>query len=68
MLTSPPVQMILHSKCMAARDMQVGEKLLKKQVAAAEEQQVVAEMEQRRLAGLAEQEVRLVGLGVKCDA
>ncbi len=51
-------QMILHSKCMAARDQQVGEKQAAKRAAAAEEKLVVQEMEERRKAGLQEQEVR----------
>jgi hypothetical protein len=50
-------QMILHSKCMAARDQQVDEKARGRQAAAAEERRVVQEMEARRQAGLAELEV-----------
>lgn len=51
-------QMILHSKCMAARDQQVGEKQAVKRAAAEEEKRVVQEMEERRKAALQELEVR----------
>jgi hypothetical protein len=54
-------QMILHSKCMAARDQQVDEKARGRQAAAAEERRVVQEMEARRQAGLAELEVGAAG-------
>ena len=51
-------QMVLHSKCMAARDEQRSEKVAAKGAAAAEEARIVAQMEARRKAGLAELEVR----------
>lgn len=50
-------QMILHSKCMAARDLQVAEKATAHVQAAEEERRVVEEMEARRKAALAELEV-----------
>jgi len=50
-------QMILHSKCMAARDLQVAEKAATHVQAAEEERRVVEEMEARRKAALAELEV-----------
>ncbi|KAI7840290.1 hypothetical protein COHA_006072 [Chlorella ohadii] len=51
-------QMILHSKCMAARDLQVAEKAATHVQAAEEERRVVEEMEARRKAALAELEER----------
>ncbi|PSC68396.1 flagella associated [Micractinium conductrix] len=51
-------QMVLHSKCMAARDEQRSEKVAAKGAAAAEEARIVAQMEARRKAGLAELEER----------
>lgn len=50
-------QFILHSKCMAARDMQVAEKATAHMQAEEEERRVVDEMEARRKAALAELEV-----------
>lgn len=54
-------QMILHSKCMATRDVQVAEKAAARVQAAAEERVVVEEMEARRKAALAELEVGAQG-------
>lgn len=54
-------QMVLHSKCMAARDQQVGEKQSLKRAAAEEEKLVVKEMEERRKAAV--QALEVCGLG-----
>lgn len=50
-------QMMLHSRCMVDRDVQVAEKAAVKVAAAEEERRIVEEMEQRRRAGLEELEV-----------